>query len=47
MLFTERGWNGKGAYEFKGWIKNSAGVETYTVKGKWDNFMEVTDKRTN
>lgn len=42
----ERGWNGKGAFEMSGSVKNVNGVEEYKLKGRWDNELIAINVRT-
>ncbi|KRX06582.1 hypothetical protein PPERSA_13061 [Pseudocohnilembus persalinus] len=46
VTLKEKSWNGSGQYELSGHIKNSAGQELYSIKGKWNQNFIITNKQT-
>ena len=46
LKLTQRGWGDKGAYEVNGSVKNKAGKERFTVKGRWDKDLTLTNTET-
>lgn len=47
LHLTERSWNGKGAFEVNGCIKDKQGVEQYKIKGRWDSHLVAYNIKTN
>jgi hypothetical protein len=44
--FKTRNWSGKNAYEAEGWVKNKQGDIKYTLKGKWDSYLDAINVDT-
>lgn len=45
--FKPKGWTAKNDYEAEGSIINKEGKAVYSVYGKWNSFLNVTDLATN
>lgn len=41
LKLTERGWNGGGAYQLNGWVKDSNGAQKCIIQGKWDSGIDL------